>query len=393
MRTGRLQDPGPLEPFDERDTIFARVRLRPSTHDYDEYYGRRPELREADDRLRALRGLAAPSTRCYRPGPAAIVEATFEASDLVAEAIDRIAGSAEVDDVPEGLGPAAPTGDGPRHGFDIGDRSALTRFVRQAALFLGADDVGIAPLESAFVYTHRGRRRPGEEVDLGHGHAIVLVQAMRHPYVLSSPEMSSTCETGRVYQSLAAACFTLAAALRRFGLAARAHVDSNYLVICPPLADRAGLGELGRNGVLIHHTYGPGVRLGVVTLDADLEAGEPGCWGIAEFCKRCGKCAENCPSGAIMKGEPRVVRGALKWPIDPERCYKYWRSLGTDCGLCLKSCPFAKPDTRLHRLVRWLIRDSTILHRSMLRADDLVYGREPRPYDPPLLGNGSAGIE
>jgi ferredoxin len=387
MRTQRLTNPGSLIAFDERDTVFARIRLVRGTPEHEAYYEANPELLEADEKMRALRGIAAPGTRCYRPGEAAIVEATFEASDLVAQAVDRIASSARV---PEGLGPSAAPEDGPRHAFDATDAGALTRFVREASLFLGADDVGIARLDPAFVYTHRGRRSFGEEVELDHTHAIVLVMAMRHPYVLSSPEMTSTCETGLVYQRSAAACFSLASALGRFGLEARAHVDSNYLVICPPLAVDAGLGELGRNGVLIHHTFGPGVRLGVVTVKAELEADGPGCWGIADFCARCGKCADNCPSGAIVRGEPTEVRGALKWPIDPVRCYRYWRTLGTDCGLCLRTCPFAKPDTPLHRFVRWLIRDSTSLHTTMLRADDLVYGRKPRTIPPPLLEIGSS---
>jgi ferredoxin len=373
--------------YDERDMVFARAALGEGTPEYEEYYGRHPQMREADDRLRALRGLAAPGTRMYRPDQAAVVESVFAASDVMAEAVERSSASSEFSS--ESLGPSHNEAGGPRHAFDTSDRRALTRLVKQAALFLGADDVGIAPLEPGFVYSHRGRTHFGDKVDLGHSHAVVLVFEMRPAFYGSSPELSATCETGRVYQALAAASFSLADALRRMGLSARAHVDANYLVLCAPLAELAGLGEVGRNGVLVHHTYGPGVRLGVVTVDADLEADERGCWGIADFCRVCGKCAENCPSGSILKGEPVEVRGALKWPIDPERCYKYWRTLGTDCGLCLRTCPFAKPDTWLHRFVRWLIRDSTSLHRLMLRADDLFYGRNPDPRPPPLLASSA----
>jgi len=370
MRTRFLGHPGPFVRYDERDMVFARALLRKGTPEYEEYYGRHPQMREPDDRLRALRGLAAPGTRMYRPAQASLVDAVFEASESMSRVVER-------------HGPAAE----PRHAFDTSDSRALTRFVRQAALFLGAHDVGIAPLDPGLVYSHRGRTHFGEDVDLSHSHAIVLVQEMMPAFYGSSPELSATCETGRVYLALAAACFTLAESLQLMGLSARAHVDANYLVLATPIAEQAGLGEVGRSGVLVHHTFGPGVRLGVVTVDADLEADERGCWGIADFCRVCGKCAENCPSGSILGGEPVEVRGALKWPIDPERCYKYWRTLGTDCGLCLRTCPFAKPDTWLHRFVRWLVRDSTSLHRLMLRADDLVYGRKPDPKPSPLLAS------
>lgn len=370
MKTRYIRHPGPLLPYDERDMVFARARLRAGTPEYEEYYARKPEKREPDDRLRALRGLAAPGTRMYRPDQAALVEAVFEASESVARIAER-------------HGPAG----GAQHAFDTSDSRALTRFVKDAALFLGADDVGITPLDPGLVYSHRGRTHFGDVVDLRHSHAIVLVFEMMPAFYGSSPELSATCETGRVYLALAAASFTLADALQRLGLAARAHVDANYLVLATPLAEQAGLGEVGRNGVLVHRTYGPGVRIGVVTVEADLESDARGCWGIADFCRVCGKCAENCPSGSILGGEPVEVRGALKWPIDADRCYKYWRTLGTDCGLCLRTCPFAKPDTWLHQFVRWLVRDSTRMHRLMLWADDLVYGRKPDPKAPPLLAS------
>ena len=32
--------------------------------------------------------------------------------------------------------------------------------------------------------------------------------------------------------------------------------------------------------------------------------------------------------------------GVLRWKINAEECYRRWRSLGTDCGLCIANCPF-----------------------------------------------------
>ena len=78
MRPRPLLHPGPLEPFDERDTVFARTRLRPGTEQYDAYYARKPELRAADDRTRAQHSLASAGTRRYRPGSGALVDATFD---------------------------------------------------------------------------------------------------------------------------------------------------------------------------------------------------------------------------------------------------------------------------------------------------------------------------
>ncbi|MBN2172273.1 MAG: 4Fe-4S dicluster domain-containing protein [Candidatus Krumholzibacteriota bacterium] len=389
MRPAVLGNPGPWEPYDERDTVFARARLAAGTDAHADYYARRPEWREGDDRTRRLRTLAAPGTQRYRAGEAVLVEALFEASDLVAEAVEAAGDAPGAMGTPDGLGPAS-AADTPPHRLADGGPEAVTRYVREAARFLGADDVGVAPLDPAFVYTHRGRplARHGEPVTLSHPRAVVLVFAMRGDYVLAGPEMVSAAETARVYQVAAAASHTLAAALRRLGFAARAHVDSNYLVICPPLAVAAGLGELGRNGFLVHKRLGPGVRLGVVTTDAPLRADAEGGWGIAAFCRTCAKCARNCPADAIPAGDTTVVRGAEKWPLDATKCYHYWRTQGTDCGVCIRSCPFAKPDAPLHRLVRWIVARTTLLDRFLLWADDLVYGAAAPPKAPPLLGIG-----
>jgi reductive dehalogenase len=202
---------------------------------------------------------------------------------------------------------------------------------------------------------------------------------MRSEYVDSAPEMISTAEVARVYQQVAAACFALADSLRRLGYSTRAHVDSNYLVVCPPLAVDAGLGEIGRHGILIHPRLGSSVRLGVVTVDAPLVPNSPGNWGIADFCKTCKKCAKLCPAGAIPEGETSIQRGAEKWPLKAERCYHYWRTQGSDCGTCMRVCPFSKPNSILHRIVRGTIARSSIFNRIFLWMDDLLYGRPREP--------------
>ena len=48
---------GEVKRFDERDQVFARNRsVRPGTKEYDEYYERHPEWKEADDERRAMGG-------------------------------------------------------------------------------------------------------------------------------------------------------------------------------------------------------------------------------------------------------------------------------------------------------------------------------------------------
>ncbi len=374
-----LPAPGPFPRVDERDTVFSRARLKIGSKLHKAYYARRPELRHADERTRELRPLATPGGRAFRALEAAVVQACFDASDLIAAAIHREEreGSAAHSDA---VGPGEFREPWPQL-EDGADPVALAASVKAVARFLGAADVGICELEQGFVYSHRGRplERHGEPIELHHRSAIVLVFPMREPWVGTSPELPATAETARVYQQTSAACFALARSLQRLGADARAHVDSNYLVMCPPVAVQAGLGELGRNGLLVHRHLGPGVRLGVVTTSARLAWDAPECHGVGDFCRSCAKCAEHCPAGAIPEGEPQRVRGADKWPLAVERCYHFWRAQGSDCGVCVRTCPFHKPDTPLHRWVRDIIRRSTGLNRLILLMDDWVYGRASRP--------------
>jgi ferredoxin len=69
------------------------------------------------------------------------------------------------------------------------------------------------------------------------------------------------------------------------------------------------------------------------------------------------------------------VRGVEKWPLRVEQCLRYWRLAGTDCGLCMKVCPFSHPPTLVHNIVRAGVRRSSFARTVSLRGDDLFYGR------------------
>lgn len=96
---------------------------------------------------------------------------------------------------------------------------------------------------------------------------------------------------------------------------------------------------------------------------------------MEEFCKICKKCADNCPSGSISKGDEPFSRNFRHWSILQEKCFSYWKTMGSDCGLCLSVCPYTKPDTLIHRLVRAYISRNPLNRRIALFMDDLLYGR------------------
>jgi reductive dehalogenase len=185
-------------------------------------------------------------------------------------------------------------------------------------------------------------------------------------------------ETAKEYADAAQIAVQLAAFIRTLGYPARAHIDGNYRVIAPLVARDAGLGEIGRMGILMTPQLGPRVRLGVVTTDLPLVVdGRIPRTDVLDFCTICKKCAVNCPSRAIPFDDRRVTGGALRWQIDSIRCFQYWNAIGTDCGRCMSVCPYSHPDSLSHNLVRWVTQHSGFARRAALRLDDFFYGRVP----------------
>lgn len=353
---------GPAERVDERDAMFSREDYREGTEIYDRYYASRPELKEIDDRIRRLPALLAPGGLFYDPVRSTYADAIFKI----------IAGMVEMVDGPVAPRPAeAPPPDPAR----------MTAAIKELTLHLGASEVAIAPLDRSWVYSHVGRGPEpwGEPIDLDHRWAIVFTLEMDYGKVEQAPAVGITEESARCYLQEAIAAVTLAQHVRDMGFPARAHISgSNYQVMLPPLAVDAGLGELGRMGYFISHRLGSRVRLGAVTTDLPLIPDSPGGAvgrGVREFCEICKRCADSCPSGSIPDGGPRVVRGVEKWPMQVEPCLHYWRVVGSDCGMCMKVCPYSHPDTFVHRAVRRGIERSAFARRFAARAEDLFYGR------------------
>jgi reductive dehalogenase len=146
----------------------------------------------------------------------------------------------------------------------------------------------------------------------------------------------------------------------------------NHLALSIPLAVDAGLGQLGRNGLLVTREYGPRVRISKVFTDLPLIADSPVDIGVQRFCDKCELCAEHCPSGSIVSGpladEPR-------WPIQATSCLDWWYKNGTDCSVCIRVCPWNKPDTVFHRSVR-LLAERDMFTRALVFMDEFLgYGK------------------
>jgi reductive dehalogenase len=179
--------------------------------------------------------------------------------------------------------------------------------------------------------------------------------------------------------------------LRKLGYESTAHIDGNYEVICPLVAADAGLGVIGRMGLLMTPRLGPRVRIAVVTTNAPLaiHPNRPD-YTVLDFCRHCKKCAEVCPARAIPEGGMGLVEGIQRWQIQSEKCYHFWTISGTDCGRCVSTCPYSHPDNAFHRFIRWGNKNNLVFRRLAVKLDDVFYGRKPRTRPEPDWINISA---
>lgn len=391
---------------DERDVMFSRAKLEPGTKRFREYYRRRPEKKPLDDAFRREPGLLAPGSSQYREAVFAGADAAFWTIEMLRPFVGDDAGRGEVDRGAETPVPLAFPGEGTggkdasrplgrdgtssgapeEPGSNAASPEEMTRFLKRWAMEMGAHSVGVTGLRDYHVYSHVGRGADyGKPVALDHPWALALTVEMDEELVASAPKAPTVMESAHQYLRSGVMAVQMAAMIRRLGYRARAHVDGNYRVVCPLVARDAGLGEIGRIGLLMTPRLGPRVRIAVVTTDLPLvpDGRTPDLTTI-DFCLRCRKCAEVCPSQALPLGDPEEdENGVRRWRIDAEACFTLWSRLGTDCARCMAACPYAHPDNAVHNVVRWGIRTNVLFRRAAVWLDDVVYGRRPPPKEVP----------
>ena len=148
----------------------------------------------------------------------------------------------------------------------------------------------------------------------------------------------------------------------------------------------AGLGELGRNGMMITERFGARVHMqDPILTDLPLVADQPIDIGVEDFCKVCRKCANNCPTNSITFGDKIVYNGIKKYKINWLSCYKI-RPFVADhygsCLTCIAVCPFTKPDAWWRRVGGKLLSSAPIPARTpivhaMKWIDDKFWGEFP----------------
>ncbi|RLD23330.1 MAG: tRNA epoxyqueuosine(34) reductase QueG [Bacteroidetes bacterium] len=124
-------------------------------------------------------------------------------------------------------------------------------------------------------------------------------------------------------------------------------INGRVFVDSAPVMERqwaqlAGIGWLGKNGLLLNKNKGSFHFIAELIIDIDLDYDSP----IPDYCGRCTKCIDACPTKAIV--EPGVVNGSKcishytielksEMPITEEKSFENWVF---GCDICQDVCPW-----------------------------------------------------
>jgi len=242
----------------------------------------------------------------------------------------------------------------------VKDDRELTPFVKKAALIYGADLVGIAELDREWVYErniynpfvfgdfeHPMETEEEFEIPNSINKAVVMAICMNRDLISEPSNVVNSAAAELGYSKMGFLAISLAEFIRTLGYNAIPCMNDTALSI--PLAIDAGLGQLGRNGLLLTPEYGACLRLCKVLTDMPLNIDMPIDFGLTEFCKQCLACGRACPADAISTGDRTFAGvcesnnpGVEKWYVNAERCLRFWQVNGAACSDCIAACPFTE---------------------------------------------------
>jgi len=271
----------------------------------------------------------------------------------------------------------------------VADPAAMTRHIKAVARYMGADVVAIAKAHPSFLYKGSRYVQDGVAED-------AFEQTAPEELVRKFPYLIVTT-TAWDYNKLQAHRHHIGDAAYHVSQmrgvmilkALEGYVkELGYNAIrgaANPQASglAAGVGELGRNGLIINKHFGARIHMpDPIMTDLPLVPDEPVDIGVEDFCKICRKCAISCPTNSIPWEGKEVFNGVEKYKINWLTCYKlrpftkeHWGS----CLTCATVCPFTKPNVWWRSLAVWALHTCPIparplLVRTLKAIDDRFWG-------------------
>lgn len=166
--------------------------------------------------------------------------------------------------------------------------------------------------------------------------AIVLTMEMSKELIGTDPGEDTQELNDAHYAKLGKITYKLSDYLRENGFATEIAHPMGGLVNFSPLAQKAGLGFIGKNGLLITPESGPGVKISAIfvsIVNLPIKDENENVW-ILDYCEKCGKCIKACPEKALIEEETCCGGPEVKF------VQKLCIGCSQGCTYCIEACPF-----------------------------------------------------
>jgi len=196
---------------------------------------------------------------------------------------------------------------------------------------VGADENGFCTVPQEWVF---------QDTAIRYTQAIVLVMEMDKARIDQAPNPDTAVMVHETYNALGQVSNKIARWLRDRGYAVHAGHPLGGMALYPPMAQAAGLGWRGINGLVITPEFGPRVRLAAIFTEIEnlpVYEGDEHAW-VLDFCESCKRCIRDCPPDAFYD-QPIQHENGLVIVLDNRKCFPYFAKYH-GCSVCIKVCPF-----------------------------------------------------
>ena len=200
-------------------------------------------------------------------------------------------------------------------------------------LGLGASSVGYTRVPERWIFRDKA---------ILYTNAIVLTMEMDKPRIETAPSQDGLEAVLEIYRDLGRIANKGGDYLRKRGYSAHAGHPLMGLALYPPLAQMAGLGWMGANGMIVTPEHGPRVRLAAIFTSIEnlpFSTQNEHEW-VEDYCAACQICVRKCPVEAILPEPQRHENGQITY-VSNERCFPYFSDY-YGCSVCIAVCPFSR---------------------------------------------------
>lgn len=307
--------------FDERNILFSRLRYIKDTKIYNDYYSEFKNHKDRDDHIRKAGANLLENGMLLKKSDydVSLLQKRCEYAYNEAKKTKVIKNKTSL------------------------NKKDTTYNIKKMANSLGIELVGITAITNEDHYLYRGRNHYGDKINLDYKYAIVLAYPLNIKYINKAPNVEIELAGEIGYNITATVANQLEMYIKKLGYEAISDSVTDYYSPMIPLAVKSGLGQLGRCNLLVNPDFGNRFKIGAVLTNLPLVEDLPIDFGLKEFCEICKICARKCPTNAISVGKAKSgYNSSIYWPHDYYKCFDSWQENKTDCGICMKACPFTQ---------------------------------------------------